>query len=121
MHCGRSYKAVRFSQGSRRRERSPDFRNLLGNREDVILEVSLDPPQPAFEVCRERRIGWPLQFDPAANLTNNQDAGEEFRILNGSIPRLDLRVSQAAFVQFRQYICVQTLIKGPVRQCVSTA
>jgi len=107
VHCGRSYKAVRFSQGSRRRERSPDFRNLLGNREDVILEVLLEPPQPAFKVCRERWIGWPLQFDAAANLANDQNAGEEFRILDGSIPCLDLGVSQAAFAQFRQYIRVE--------------
>ena len=103
--CG--YKAIGFSQGSRWRECPPDFRDLLGNREDFILEVLLEPPEPAFQFCRERGICWPLQFDSATNLTDNQNAGEEFRILDGTVPSLDLRVSQAAFAQFGQYIRVE--------------
>ncbi len=103
--CG--YKAVGFGQGSSWRERSPDFRDLLGKREDFILEVLLDPPEPAFEFCCERRIFWPLQFDSATNLANHQNAGEELGILDGTVPSLHLRVSQAAFAQFGQYIRVE--------------
>jgi hypothetical protein len=76
VHRGRSEQAVGFSQGSCWRERPPDFCDLLGDREDFIQEVLLDPAQPALEVCRERRISWSLQFDSATNLTNHQNAGK---------------------------------------------
>lgn len=55
MHRGCAYYSVGFGHGSGGRQRSPDFRDLLGDRENFVLEVLLDPLEPAFEFLPRRR------------------------------------------------------------------
>ena len=56
VHRGCGYEAVGFGQRPHWGKRPPDFRDLLGNWEDFVLEVLLDPPEPAFGFSCEQRI-----------------------------------------------------------------
>jgi hypothetical protein len=74
----------------------------------LFWKSSWDPLKPALKFRGERRIRWPFQFDFTANFAYHQNAGEEIRIVDCSVPCLDVCVGQPTLAQFGQYVVGET-------------
>jgi hypothetical protein len=69
MHRGCAYYSVGFGHGSGGRQRSLDFRDLLGDWEILCWKSCWIHWSQCSSFYREGGICWPLQFDAAPNRT----------------------------------------------------